>query len=118
MLAGMPSREASASSTLSWGDVSMGGSEISDFQGGDIVTAAVVIFSREECLDSQLDTSIIARSRKSLISVVILPSNFGGDLHALVVWMMEASPIGSALSDSSLGGDINLHIEMLTGNDA
>ena len=55
MLVGMPSREASASSTLAWDDMSMGGSETSDFPGGDIVTAVVVIFSREECLDSQLD---------------------------------------------------------------
>ena len=105
MLAGIPSREASASSMLAWDDVSMGGSETSDFQGGDVVTAAVVIFSREDCSDSQLDASIIAQSRRSLTSAVILPSNFRGDLHGLVVWMMEASPIGSALvSDSSMGG--------------
>ena len=69
------------------------------------MTAAVVIFPREECSDSQLDASIIAQSRRSLTSVVMLPSSFRGDLHGLVVWMMEALPIGSALlSDSSLGG--------------
>ena len=69
------------------------------------MTTTVVIFPREECSDSQLDASIIAQSRRSLTSVVILPSNFGGDLHGLVVRMMEASPIGGALvSDSSMGG--------------
>ena len=105
MLVGMPSREASSSSTLDLDDVSMGGSETSDFWGGDVVTTAVVIFSREECLDSQLDASIIAQSRRSLTSAVVLPSNFGGDLCGLVIWMMEASPIGGALvSDSSMGG--------------
>ena len=105
MLAGMPSRETSASSTLAWDDVPTGGSETSDFQGGDIVTAAVAIFSREECLHSHLDASVIAQSRRSLTSAVILPSNFGEDLCGLVVWMMEASPIGGALvSYSSMGG--------------
>ena len=69
------------------------------------MTAAVVIFPREECLDSQLDASVIAQSRRSLTSAIILPSSFGADLHELVVWMMEALPIGGALvSDSSLGG--------------
>ena len=69
------------------------------------MTATVVINPREECLNSQLDTSLIAQSRRSLTSVGILPSNFGGDLCGLVVWMMEASSIGSALvSDSSMGG--------------
>ena len=66
------------------------------------MTATVVIFSREECSDSQLDASIIAQSRRSLTSAAILPSNFRGDLPGLVVRMMEASPIDGALvSDSS-----------------
>ena len=83
----------------------MGQSETSDFQGGDAMTTTVVIFPREECSDSQLDTSIIAHSRRSLTSPAILPSDLGGDLCGLVVWMMEASSIGGALvSDSSMGG--------------
>ena len=77
MLAGMSSREASASLTLAWDDISMGGTETSDFLGGDVETAAVVIFPREECSDSQLDTSVIAQSRRSLTSAVILPSILG-----------------------------------------
>ena len=69
------------------------------------MTATVVIFPREECSDSQLDASVIAHSRRSLTSVAMLPSDFRGDLHGLVVWMMEASSIGSALvSDSSMAG--------------
>ena len=93
----MYSREPSASSMLAWDDVSTGGTETSDFQGGDVVTTTVVIFPREECLNSQLDASTIAQSRMSLTSGVMLPSSFGGDLHWLVVWMMEASPIGWCL---------------------
>ena len=41
------------------------------------MTAAVVIFSREDCLDSQLDASVIAQSRRWLTSAVILPSGLG-----------------------------------------
>ena len=101
----MSSREPSASSMLAWDDVSTGGTVASDFKGGDIVTTTVVIFSREDCSDSQLDTSVITWFRRCLTSVVILPSSFGGDLCGLVVWMMEALPIDSALvSDSSLAG--------------
>ena len=105
MLVGTSSREASASSMLAWDEVLMGQSETSDFWGGNTMTTTVVIFPREECSDSQLDPSIIAHSRRSLTSVAILPSDFGGDLCGLVVWMMEASSIGSVLvSDSSMGG--------------
>ena len=105
MLAGTSSREASTSSMLAWDEVLMGQSETSNFWHGDAMTATVVIFPREECLDSQLDASIIALPRRSLTSAAILPSDFGGDLCGLVVWMMEASSIGSALvSDSSMGG--------------
>ena len=101
----MFSREASASLMLAWDDMSTSGSETSDFWGGDIVTTAVVIFPREECSDSQLDVSIIAQSRRSLTSAVILPSNLEGDLCGLVVMVMEALPIGGAfVSDSSMGG--------------
>ena len=99
------SREPSASLMLAWDDVSTGGTVTSDFQGGDIVTIAVVIFSREDCLHSQPDASVIAQSRRWLTSAVILPSSFGGDLCGLDAWMMDASPIDGALvSDSSLGG--------------
>ena len=56
-------------------------------------------------MDSPLDTLVIAQSRRSLTSAVILPSSFWGDLYGLVVWMMEALPIGGVLvTDSSLGG--------------
>ena len=60
MLAGMSSREPSTSLMLAWDDMSIGGAVTSDFQGGDIVMAAIVIFSREDWSDSQLDTSITA----------------------------------------------------------
>ena len=69
------------------------------------MTATVVIFPWEECLDSQLDASITACNRRSLTSADILPSNFRGELYGLVTRMVEVSPIGSALvSGSSMGG--------------
>ena len=42
-------------------------------------TTAVVGLLGDECLDSQLDTSSTAQDRKLLTSVVILPSNLGGE---------------------------------------
>ena len=48
----MSSREHPTSSMLAWDDVLTGGTETLDFWGGDVVTAVVVIFSREDCLDS------------------------------------------------------------------
>ena len=44
----MSSREAYASSMLAWDEVSVDWSETSIFQGGDVVTATVVIFPGEE----------------------------------------------------------------------
>ena len=70
----MSSREPSTSSMLAWDDVFTGGAVTSDFQGGEVVIAAIVIFSREDHLDSQLDTSITAQSRRWVTSAVILPS--------------------------------------------
>ena len=48
----MSSREPSLSSMLAWDDVLTGGTVTSDFRGGDVVAAALVIFSREDCLDN------------------------------------------------------------------
>ena len=45
---------------LAWEDVSAGGVVTSDLQGGDMVAVTVVVFSREDYLDSQLDVSAIA----------------------------------------------------------
>ena len=58
MLVGIPSREPSASSMLAWDDVSTGGTVTSNFWGGDMVATASVIFSREDCSDSQLDLGV------------------------------------------------------------
>ena len=91
-----------------------GWSETSDFWGGDVMTATVVIFPGEECLDSQLDASVIAQSRRSLTCVVILPSNFGGDLCGLVIRMVVTLPIGGALvSGSSMEGILILRYRCL-----
>ena len=76
-----------------------------------------MILSREDCSDLPLDASIIAQSRRWLTSAVILPSGLGGDLCGLVVWVIEALPMGRTLvSDSPPGRDVDLQIGMLTGN--
>ena len=59
---------------------------------------------RGDCLDSQLEASSTARDRRLLTSIVILPSNFGGDLCELVIRMVETLPGGGILwSGSSTG---------------
>ena len=55
----------------------------------------------DECLDPQLDTSSISQDRKLLTSIVILPSNFGGDLWGLATRMVETLPRGSIFWSSS-----------------
>ena len=60
----------------------------------------------DKCLDSQLDTSSTAWDRRLLISIVILPSNFGGDLHGLAIRMVETLQRGDIFqSSSSTGGE-------------
>ena len=60
----------------------------------------------EECSDLQLDAYSTAWDWRLLTSIVILPSNFGGDLCGLVIRMVETSPRGSIFwSDSSTGGE-------------
>ena len=60
----------------------------------------------DECLDSQLDASIIAQDRRLLTSIVILPSDFWGDLCGLVIRMVETLQRGSIFwSGSSTGGE-------------
>ena len=59
-MVGTSSREPSASLMLAWEDVLAGGVVTSYLWGGDMVAATVVVFSREDCLDSQLDVSAIA----------------------------------------------------------
>ena len=70
----MSSREASASSMLTWDEESTTSGRPSGFQGGVMRNTAVVDLLGDECLDSQLDTSSNARDRRLLTSVVILPS--------------------------------------------
>ena len=69
-------------------------------------TTAEVGLLGDECLDPQLDASNIAQDRRLLTSVVILPSNFGGDLWGLATRMVETSPRGGIFwSSSSTGGE-------------
>ena len=68
-------------------------------------TVTVVGLLGDECLDSQLDASSAAQDRRLLTSIVILPSDFGGDLCGLVIRMVETLPRGGILwSGSSTGG--------------
>ena len=48
----------------------------------------------DKCLDPQLDAYNIAQDRRLLTSVVILPSDFGGDLWELATRMVETSSRG------------------------
>ena len=106
MLVGMSSREASASLALAWDEVLTGRSGPSGFWGGVMRTTAGVGLLGDDCSDSQLDASSTARYRRLLTSIVILLSNFGGDLCGLVIKMVETSPRGSIFwSGSSTGGE-------------
>ena len=80
MLAGISSREASPSSVLAWDEVSAGSSKPSGLHGRDVRTTAVVGLLGGDSWDSQLDASNTAWDRRLLTSVVILPSDLGGDL--------------------------------------
>ena len=106
MLAGMPSREASVALTLAWDEVSTGQSGPSGFWGGVMWTTAGLGLLGDECSDLQLDVSSIAQDRSLLTSIVILPSNFGGDLWGLATTMLETSSRGGIFwSSSSTGGE-------------
>ena len=60
----------------------------------------------DECLDPQLDISSIAWDRRLLTSVVILTSDFGGDLWGLATRIVETLPRGSIFwSGFSTGGE-------------
>ena len=60
----------------------------------------------DECLNSQLDASSTAQDRRLLTSIVILPSDFGGDLCGLAIRMVETLPRGGIFwSGSSIGGE-------------
>ena len=60
MLVRTSSREPSASLMLAWEDVSAGGVVTSDLWAGDVVAVTVEVFSWEDCLDLQLEVSVIA----------------------------------------------------------
>ena len=78
MLAGMSSREPSAAMALTWDEVSTAQSDPCGFLGGVMGTTVGVGLLGDECLDLYLDVSSIAWDRRSLTSIVMLPSDFGG----------------------------------------
>ena len=121
MLAGISSREASPSSRLAWDEVLAGQGKSSGFCGGDVKITAVVGHLGDECWDSQLDTSSTAWDRRLLTSIVILPSDLGGDLEGLVIRMVGMSLTGGIFwSGSSTGGwrEINPQVDMFACNKA
>ena len=60
----------------------------------------------DECLDLQLDISSTAWDRRFVTSIVMLPSDFGGDLWGLATMVVEISPKDSIFwSGFSIGGD-------------
>ena len=121
MLVGMSSREASATSVLTWDEVSAGQSGPSGLWGGVMGTTTGVGLLGEECLDLQLDVSSTAQDRRFLTSVVMLPSNYGGYLWGLATMMVETLPRGGVFwSGSSIGGDraINPQVDRLACSNA
>ena len=80
MLVGIPSRDASAISALTWDDVSTGWSSSFDFWGRGIGMTIGLGLPRVEFSDPQPDVSSITWDRRSLTSLVMLPSpsNLGG----------------------------------------
>ena len=106
MLGGISSREASLSSRLAWDEVSAGGSRLPCFCGGDVGANAVVGLLGDNCWDPQLDTSCIAQGSRLLTSMVMLPSDLGGDLGELVLRMIGMSSRCRIFwSSSSTGGE-------------
>ena len=77
-LAGIPSREASASSILAWEEVSTGRGGTSDLWDGDVTTSTVAAFPMGECSDSWLDSSAITQVSRSSTSVAMLILGFRG----------------------------------------
>ena len=110
MLVGVSSREASTSSMLAWDEVLTALSGLSGFWGGVVRTTAVVSLLGDEHLDSQQDASSTAQDRRLLTSIVILPSDLGGDLCGLVIRMVETSPRGSVFWSGSSTGDEGISI--------
>ena len=107
---GMSSREASASLMPTWDEVLTAGSRPSGFWGGVMRTAAVVDLLGDECLDSQLDASRTAQDRRLLTSVVILPSDFRGDLCGLVIRIVETLLRGGIFCSGSSTGSEGISI--------
>ena len=106
MLVGISSREASPLSMLAWDEVLAGDSRPSGLHGGDVRTTAVVTLLGSDYWDSQLDASNTAWDRRLLTSVVILPSDLGGDLGGLVIKTVGMSSRGGIFwSGSSIGGE-------------
>ena len=105
-LVGMSSGEASASLMLTWDEVLTAWGRPSSFWGGVMRTTAVVDFLGDDHSDSQLDSSSTAWDRRLLTSVIILPSDFRGDLCGLVIRMVETSLRGDIFwSGSSRGSE-------------
>ena len=57
-------------------------------------TATGVGLLGDKYLDPQLDVSSTASDRRFLTSIVMLPSNFGGDLWGLATMVVEISQKG------------------------
>ena len=88
-LAGRPSREASTSSHTCLRRSGRG--EASDLWGGDATASTVVAFPMGQCSNLQLDSSDIARVRRSSTSAAMLTLVFGGVLGELAAGMVCAS---------------------------
>ena len=113
MLVGIPSRNASAISALNWDEVSTSWSSSFGWWEGGIRTTTWCGLLRVELLDPWPDISSITWVKRSLTSLVMLPSpsDFGwGGLMGLAIRMVETSPRGSTFwsGSSTVGGGMSI----------
>ena len=113
MLVEIPSRDASAIPALTWDEVSTGwSSSFGGWEGGIRMTTWHGLLG-VELLDPWLDVSSISWDKKSLTSLVMLPSpsDFSRvDLWGLAIMMVETSPRGGTFSSGSftMGGGMSI----------
>ena len=113
MLVGIPSRDASAISALTWDKVSTSWSSSFGWWEGGIRMTVGCDLLRVELLDPWPDVSSIAWDKRSLTSLVMLPSpsDFGRvDLWGLAITMVETLPRDSTFwsGSSTVGGGMSI----------
>ena len=92
--------------------MSTGRGGASDLQGGDATASNVAAFPMGECSNFWLDSSAIARVRRSSTSPAMLTLGFGGGLGELAAGMVCASSTGKVVHSGSSRGGAGISILM------